>query len=197
MTLSPIQRALLIALVVALSVAALLALGIVLFDDLGPTSGRVLATTVALAGFSVTGMAAAVPPKGRPIGALAAAGLGASGVAFALCSYFIWGSPSFDTDTLTLAKVLAIAIIVSIACAHAALLLRGRGRGDATDLVVTGTLLCTAAISTLLTFMIVAEWYGDGSGRVLSALGILAVLGTMLTPLLPHILGAPRPAGSE
>lgn len=192
---SGLQRGLLVALVAALVTGAVLALAVVLTGELGSTGGKVLGTTMALAAASITGMAAAAAPAG--LRALTTVGLVASAVAFTLIAWFIWVDDGFDTRTLTLAKLLAVSSIGAVACAHAALLLRGRGRGDATDMVVTGTLVCTGAVSILLTTMIVGEWYADGMARLVAALAILAVLGTMLTPLLPRILGTPRRPGTE
>ena len=197
MKMSGVQRVLLLALVASLIAGAALALYVVLVGSLGDTGWQVLGTTIALAGFSITGMAACVPPRGGSVGFVARAGLGASTVSFALCAYFIWVNDTFDTDTISLAKVLAIAIIAAIAFAHAALILRGRGRNDATDTVIVATLLCTGTLAGVLSVMVLAERFGDGLARLIAALAILAVLGTLLTPLLPRILGTSNASGSE
>lgn len=192
MRLSTIQRKLLIALVSSLILAAGIAITGVLFGDLGETTGRILATTMSLAAFTITGMAASVPPKGGRAGTLATVGLVASGVTFLFTTYFIWGEPEFEEKTFNLAKVTAITAIVAVACAHAALLLRGRGRGAATDNVVTGALICTSLFSAILIVAIIIEEWPEALGRLLGALAILAVLGTLLTPLLPKITNLTR-----
>ena len=197
MKMSGIQRGLLLALVASLIAGAGLALFVVLVGPLSDTGWQVLGTTIALAGFSITGMAACVPPLGGSIGFVARAGLAASIVAFGLCAYFIWVNDRFDTDTISLAKILAVSIIAAVAFAHAALLLRGRGRNDATDTVVVGTLLCSGTLAAVLSAMIVGESFGDGAARLIAALAILAVLGTLLTPLLPVILGSSSPSRTE
>lgn len=197
MRLSTLQRKLLIGVAASLILAAVLALTAVLFGDLGETGGKVLATTMALAAFSITAMAAAVPPRGREAGALMRVGIGASAVSFSLVSYFLWADDPFEDSTVALAKLTTIAMIVAVACAHAALILRGRGRGDTTDLVVTATLICSSALAALLIAVIIGEWFTDGVGRLVGALAILAVLGTLLTPLLPRIIGTSNGSGSE
>lgn len=197
MRLSSIQRKLLIALVSSLILAAVLALTVVLTGDLSETGTKVLLTTISLATFSITAMASSVPSKRDAFRLVAPMGLVSSIAAFALSTYFTWGEPNFETATFKLAKLLAILIIIAVASAHTALLQRGTGHGSTTDTVVTGTLLCTGTLTLLLIGALILEEFPDGFARLIGALAILGVLGTLLTPLLPRILDTTNSPGTE
>jgi hypothetical protein len=188
MKLTGIQRKLLLLLVASLILSAALAIMVVLTGDLGDAGGRVLGTSVALAGFSLTGMAAAIPVKKPALAFIRPTGLAASVVGFACVAWFIWADDIFDTSTINLAKVLAIAIVVSVAAAHAGLLARGYLRDARVDFVVSATLVCNAVISFIIIASILAEDFSEGIARILGVLAILAVLGTLLTPILPRVL---------
>lgn len=199
MRLSTLQRKLLIALVSSLILAAVLALTVVLTGDLSDTGTKVLLTTISLAVFSITAMAASVPAKRDTFRLVAPMGLVSSIVAFGLSAYFTWGAPTFGLGTATfkLAKLLAILIVIAIASAHTALLQRGTGHGSTTDTVVAGTLLCTGTLTLLLIGGTILEQFPDGFARLIGALAILGVLGTLLTPLLPRILDTSNSPGTE
>src|SRR4051812_39583356 len=84
-----LTRAFLLLTIVALSSAALVAIGILLFGGFGDTAGKILLTVTAIAGYSLLALAATTALEREP-GWLGPNGLGVSGAGFLLTLWLIW-----------------------------------------------------------------------------------------------------------
>jgi hypothetical protein len=177
-----LARALLLLAIGALSLAALVAIGILLFGDFGETEGKILLTVLAIAGYSLLGLAATTALGREPLW-LAPTGLGVSAVGFVLAVSLIWTTP----EGSVLGRLMGTFLVLAVAMAHAALLLlltRHAG-GTAAEQVRRVTLVASSVLTAMLVVILLADWEPpELYGRLMGAVAVLAVLGSLLVPIL-------------
>jgi hypothetical protein len=178
-----LTRALAAAAVGALCLAALVAIGIFLFGRFGETEARLLGTAVAVAGYSLTGLAASTLLGRRPTW-LAPLGLGASGAGFVLMVALIWTAP----DDGLLPRVTMTVLVLAVVIAHAGLLLPRRADPPAAGAVLRATLAAGAVLAVMLiALFLFALEPGEFYFRLLGVAAVLDVLGTLLVPILRKV----------
>jgi hypothetical protein len=175
---------------VALSAAALLAIVIFVAGGQGETEGGLLATTLLVAFFSLTGLCAAIAVERRRSRAIGVAGIMSSALAALLAMVVIW---SDVTDLLfgeTLLLRLAFALgIAAVALAWCSLALLSSRPYSVTRIVHQVTVALVLILAAIIDVVIVAELKPPGGlGRFLGGLGVLAILGTFLAPILAKVL---------
>lgn len=189
-----IQRTLLRAFVTSLIASALVAIWILISGEANATSSSVLGTTGFLALFSLLGMAANSRQPDTVSRALAKAGVASGLLGFTTSVILIWGD-LFGHPNLW--RVLVFALVTSFAVAHASLLQRLTGKTPQTDLVISTTLSLNGVITVWLWLLIasdgLADSMGDSGWRMLGVLAVLAVLGTLIAPIMPRITQAQSP----
>jgi hypothetical protein len=184
------KRVLLGAIVASLTAAALLAIGILLLGHFGPTEGRILMTTIMLAGYGLLALPAGfLFDQGRHHGlavavlVLAVAGFGASVT-------MLWAG---DDPPPSLAKTAAtLAALTAASTQVAALIARGREQDSRTVRRLFAA--STALVLSLATMATVAAWAEIGVQsyyRVLAAGVVLDVLLVVLQPILAFGRRAP------
>jgi hypothetical protein len=184
-----IRRVVLLAVAALLTGAAALAIGILLFGDFDQTEGRILATTAALAGYSLLALPAAILRDRRRLPALAIAVLALAGAAAILAVVGIWADGLGETFGKALGTVNAW-LIASVQIAALALRRTERDPRSVRRLLAASSSLVILLV-TLLTVVIWAEIDSEAAGRVLGTLLVLNVLFVALQPVLARI----RPAG--
>lgn len=188
-----LQRILLGTLIVALVVAAGAAIAVLVRGRLDGPGGRVLLGTLALGGFGLTALGAAVRLVRHRFVWLGWAGLGASVAGLAYTELLVWGVlPAEPFEALKPALSLAVA---SAAVAWASLVLLGHGRYRSAAAVATGTAVAVLGLGALAVAGVVADV--DPPPAVLRGVGavaVVAVLGTLVTPILVRALSLGDPA---
>lgn len=182
-----LARALLLTVIAALCIAALVAIGLLLFGNFGETEGKILLTTLAIAGYSLLGLAATTA-LGRETFWLGSLGLGVSAIGFVLFVSLIWINPQGDL----LGRLMGTFLVLAIAIAHAALLLLLTRRGGERGVLAVRrlTLLTSSALSLMIIFPIVSGWEpGQLYARAMGAVAVLTVLGSLLVPVLRKLAG--------
>jgi hypothetical protein len=181
-----LRRTLLVTLAVALTACAVVAAATVVIGDYGSTAGRITLTCLALAGFTLTALAATAS-QNRPWSAgLSAAGAVSSGLGmvFSLVAIIIW-----DELDETIAKTLLSLIVFAGTFGFAGLILNSHGRNRTLDTVVFATVGLACGVAFLLLASILFE--GDlpsATYRLMGVLVIFATLGTIVTPILRRAL---------
>jgi hypothetical protein len=163
-----------------MSLAAALAIGILLFGDFGGTEGRILLTTLVLAGFGALSVPAAILwDQGRRLPlAAACAALAAAGAVLAVTG--IWA----NTDNETFGKVVSTVMFFLVpTVATTALAARPLHRLFVPSVAVAYTVATLGAA---------AMWTETESGGLLRLLGALVVLAVLLFALQPLLLRARR-----
>lgn len=180
-------RAFALAAVGALCLAALAAILIFLFGEFQETEGRILITTLAVAGYSLIGLAATTR-LARPPAWLAPLGLGLSAVGFVLMLALIWTEPKGDV----LGQIAGSVLVLAVAIAHAALLLPRRADPPAAGAVLRATLTASAILAAMLIRVILLDTDpGERYARWLGVVAVLDVLGTLLVPILRKLTTKP------
>ncbi len=177
----------------ALCLAALVSIVIFLFGSFGETETRLLATALAVAGYSLTGLAATTRIGRRPAW-LGPLGIGVSGLGFLLAIALIWTSP----EGSLLGRLTGSVTVLAIAIAHASLLLPRHPDQRVTAAVLAATLAMLALLAVMLiTLMLFALEPGDWYFRWLGVVAVLTVLGTLLVPILRKATAKPGEPAAE
>jgi hypothetical protein len=173
-----------------LTIAAALAIGILLFGDFGATEGRVLATTALLAAYGVLALPAAIlsDQRRRPALAFAVAALAVAGASLTIASVWTEQPPdvlgkSSGTVNAWLVAFVQIAVLDLRRREHDHRFVRSL-------FVVSSALVVVLAgmVSTLI-------WAGFDSERYGRALGALLVLDVLCVALQP-VLARARQGGT-
>ena len=183
-----LTRVLLIALIVSLSASALVAVWAVLVGDFGELEIRILLTTLAFGLFSLTGLGAAVRFDRRRFVAVGVGGVAASALSLVMSLVGIWGEEVWDNETFL--RQLGTAIVLAVTFGYVSLMLLVRPRHAGVSVVLAATVGLAVLIAAILIWMIWGDFEpASGMFRLLGALGILATLGTLVTPILNRVLG--------
>jgi hypothetical protein len=184
-------RALLIALIVSLSASAVLAVWAVLVGDFGDLEVRILFTTLAFGLFSLAGLGAALRFDRHRFVAVGVGGVAASALALVMSLVAIWGEELWDNETFV--RLLGTSIVLAVSFGYVSLMLLVRPRHAGVSLALAATVGLATLIAAILIWMIWGD-FGPESGmfRLLVSLGILATLGTLVTPILNRVLGQNR-----
>jgi len=181
------RRLLLSAVAAALTLTALLAIGILLFGRFGETEGRILGTTIFLAAFGLLSLPAAILLDQKRLPGLAALLFALSLAGFALATAGSWiGDPPEAFGKLTL-TVIAFGLAAAQTGALAA-----RRREDDTRLLHLLFAGSTALAFVLAAVGSAAVWVEVDSQLFLRIFGAAVVLDVLLVALQP-ILALRRP----
>ena len=194
-----IRRALGWALVGALTIAAVTAIGALLTGDFDDTEWRVIGTSFGFAFLSATAAAGSSARLRRSDTLRALGGLTviASALTFALLAAGLWTDLLDDEGTW---RAWGCLLIITVAGSHACLVLMARrpGDGDAVRLLVTVS-LATAAIDSLFGLLAVsgiADEPSEGFGELLAALVVVLLFSTLVPPILRRLQrSSPAPQG--
>lgn len=182
-------RILLLAVVVSLSAAALLAIGILLFGEFGDTEGRILGTTALIAFYGLLALPAGVLFDQARLAGLATTLLALAAVGLSLALAAIWSGEPPEELGKSVATVTAFAAALTQTSALAA---RRRERDPR---VVRRLFAVSVALAVVLAALVTAGAWAEidrqGYFRIVAA---LAVLDALLVALQP-ILALTRPVG--
>ena len=183
----------LVVLITSLVVSALIAVGIFLFGTFGQMETRILLTTVAVGGFSLTGLCSSLLYDRRRLTVFAVVGMLAAVIGFLVTIGAVWEMVSLG-DVLW--KAVELAIILSFSLAHSSLLLLGRSEHALINWLLTATLACVVVIAVMLSYLVVSEFnnISEFFFRLIGVFAVLDVLGTILVPIIRKAKGASVPA---
>lgn len=182
------KRALLRGIVASLSATALLAIVILLFGQFGQTEGRILTTTMLLAGFGLLALPAGfLFDQGRLTG-LAGAVLALATAGFALSVALVW---SGDDPPEELAKTAATIAALAVGSTQVAALAARRTDRDPAS--VRRLFPTSTALALVLASMVgLAVWAEIETSSFYRALGAAVVLDVLLVALQPILAAARR-----
>ena len=182
------------ALVGALTVAALTAIGALLGGSFGETEGRVLGTSLGFALFSATG-ASGASARLRAPGALELIGM-ATAAASVAAFVFLVGAVWLDDGAEGLWRAFGCGGILAVAGSHACLVLGARRSDDSETVgaLVAVSLLAAGIDATagIVAVSGLADDVGDGTAQLIAISLVVLVLTTVLPPILRRL--APSPA---
>lgn len=181
------RRIVFAAIAVSLCATAALAIGILLFGDFGETEGRILGTTMLLAGYGLVALPAGFLLDQSRRQPLAATLLVLAGTGLVLALVGVWSSTGSSTFGKLVLTVTAFALAAAQTSALAA-----RRRED--DPALVGALFAVSSgLAIALAIMAAAAaWAEVGDPVYFRILGALAVLDVLLVVLQP-VLALSRP----
>jgi hypothetical protein len=191
-----VSRSMLRVSVVALCVAALIAIAALLSGDFDETEGKICLTTLMVALYNLTGMAAAAARTRPELAVLGAFALAASGIGLALGIYLTWSEWEED-DVIHLWGIVTTAAI-SLAQAGLLLIRRRASDGKLVRIVLAATLVLVGILAVLIAGAIASgDDPDEGYFRFLGVIAVLDVLGTLLLPILRRLQGDARSPTAE
>ena len=190
---SGIRRFFLTSLIASLSISALVAIFIFLMGNFdGKIEIRILLTTLAIGGYSLSGLcSSALYDKGR-FRWFALLGIIIAFAGFLVTVAGIWNA----TELLHIVgnwKMLIVLFILSFSAAHSSLLLLAKSENTFVNWVLSATIFCIALVAALLINMVIGVFGGnftmawDLQYRLLGVFAVLDVLGTIITPILRRV----------
>lgn len=193
-SLKSVRRVAIIFIIVSLAIAALFGIVTLLTGEFGEVQGKILLTTLLLAGFSITALCH-LAVVGRALRVVGFAGIVVSALAFISGAVLIWRPWDNWSDSweATL-KAFAVFAILAASLAHANLLLLLAERRNPLvriGLFVTVGLIALLALLIIIPVVTEGEIPGDNGEpywRFLGVVAILDVLGTIVLPVLGRFL---------
>ncbi|HEX8066183.1 MAG TPA: hypothetical protein VF520_06625 [Thermoleophilaceae bacterium] len=179
------RRALLRAAIGSLCVTAAIAIAALLAGDLDETSGRVLATTALISGYSFLALPAAILADRREMRGLAVAIAVLSILAFLLWMHELWILDLFEDDEDEW-KAIFVATAFAAACAQTGAVVARSRPGDPPSVANLGRagIALGFAIAALASVAALSEIEDDGLYRLVGVLSVLNVLALALRPLV-------------
>ncbi|MFZ4895661.1 hypothetical protein ACL9RL_14540 [Plantibacter sp. Mn2098] len=189
---SGVRRIAVIAIIVSLSLTALVGILVLVTGGFGEVQGRVLLTALLVAGFSITALCD-LAIAGRSLRIVSAVGLVVSGIALVLGVVLIWRdwSDPFWSDAL---RWFAIAGVWAVSIAQVSLLLLLAGRRRRSIRIGLGvTIVVIVIVAVFVTLPILTNGDVPGSAaadywRVFGVFVIIDALGTIVVPVLALFL---------
>ena len=171
-------------LIMALVISAAIGIVIFLVGDFGETEVKLLLTTLAIAGFSLTGLSSSTIHYRAGFGLFAVIGMLISVLGFLSTMVLIW--EIVDPDDMW--QIVLIFIILSVSIAHSSLLFQLRPKSKNIKYALIGTIIFISIVALMLVKSTINEFEEDEFYfRLLGVFAILDVLGTIATPILNRI----------
>lgn len=178
------KRIFLIATIASLGVSALIGIVVFLFGDFGDTEFKLLATTLSIGGYGLTGLCCSVIFERRRFTLLAASGMIVSVLGFLFTLAVIWRAIGFQESWRTL----LIFVILAVSVAHTCLLLLIEAENALVNYSLWATVLVIGIVSVMLIVLVFdAPEVDELYFRLLGVFAILDVLGTIVTPVLNRV----------
>lgn len=183
------RRIAVVAVIVSLSITAVVGIVSLLTGEFGELQSRVLGTTSLVGAFSVLALCH-LAVAGRPVRVVGFAGLALSAVALLFGLLLIWGD-GFDWQAFEWFAVFAV-FAVSLAHANLLLLLAGRRQvAVRTMLVITLAAIACVALGIVMPLITDGRFPGDdfeSYWRLFGVIAIVDVLGTIVLPVVAAVL---------
>ncbi|ANJ27911.1 hypothetical protein [Agromyces aureus] len=185
------RRLAIVVLVASLSITAVVGIVTLLSGEFGEVQGRVLSTTLLIAGASILALCH-LTVVARPARIVGLIGLGASAVVLVIGLVLIW-TPWYDNGggwPSELWRWFGITSIVAVSLAHANLLLQLSGRRRrAVRTALWITLAAITIVALMLIIPILSDWRipgdnGDTYWRWFGVVAIVDALGTIVLPVV-------------
>jgi hypothetical protein len=184
------KRRLLLAVAGLLCLAALLAIGILLVGHFGRTEGRILGTTMVLAGYGMVALPSVLLFERRGPVLLVKAGLGLAALAATVSIVEMWGF----SDSRAAGKTVGTTTVLALAAAQAALVTARRRAEDPVAVRRLHPVSCATGAALAL-FASVLFWASPDSSLWPRLAGALLVLDVLLVALQPVLARAATDGG--
>ncbi len=170
-------------LIVAFSISAVIGIFIFIFGDFGEIEVKLLLTTLAIGGYSLTGLSCSVIYIRNHLKIFSIIGIMTSIFACLITIITTW--EIIDIDDIW--KTMIIFIILSVTMAHISLLFQIRPKMNNIKYLLIATIIFISIVAIMLIKLTIFEFEEDEYFRTLGVFSILAILGTIATPIMNRI----------
>lgn len=171
-------------LIVALAISAVIGIVIFLVGDFGETEIKLLFSTLAIGGFSLTGLSSSTIHNRTELKLFSVIGMFISVLAFLMTTITIW--EVFDPSDMW--QTVLIFVILSVSIAHISLLFQISPKTNKIKYALFGTIIFISIVALMLIKSTINEFEeNEFYFRLLGVFAILDVLGTIATPILNRI----------
>ena len=167
-------------LIAGITASAGIGIMIFLFGDFGSTEISLLLTTLAIGGFSLTGLCCSTLYEQDKFRIFSIVGMILSTIALVVSILIIWEFSLLDE----IWQLMLIAIILAVGTAHVSLLLLIEPKNKEIRRTLEFTVLVIISVALMLINMVINFNDSELYFRLLGVLAILDVLGTIATPVL-------------
>lgn len=171
------KKAFLYSFIAAMILCAVEAIWFFLFGKFNDSDVKILFTTFAIGGYSLTGLCSAALYEKRKLFLLFLPGILLTIVGYFLSAEIIWGGDSSIQAAL-------ISIILSISYAHVSLLLLIKSKNNIVRASLVATVVAISIVALMLIHLVVIFNSTLFYFRLLGVFAILDLLGTVVTPIL-------------
>lgn len=192
-----LRRIFLWTMIVSLSLAAAMGIAAILLPQFGRTQERTLVTSLIVGLFSLPALGSAIVIGRRKLVGWMWAGLVCTLLAMALWLVLVWADSWFQRDWEHIVNPAASFTVASVVLAQAGLLMLLRFEQSAFAMVRMATIICSAILGSVIVLVIWFELDDPEVGKLVAVLAILAVCGTIVTPVLGLIQMLQRRASRE
>ena len=187
-----LKKAFLITMIFSLSISALIGIIIFLIGNIGEIEMRILLTTLAIGGFSLTGLVSASLHDKKKFVPFAWIGIFVVILGFFISLFVIW-EPEFGSEALVKTEITLIVFTIDIA--HTSLLLFIDSRRTFVNVFLFLTIFFVFLISLQILSLVWFEYNPESIWwRLLGVFAILDVLGTIVVPLSHKLTKVEHPA---
>jgi uncharacterized membrane protein YfcA len=169
--------------IIALTISALIGIVIFLVGEFGETEMKILATTLAIGGFSITALGCSTVHDIDMFRPFSLIGMLISVFGFLFTVSAIWAL--FESDHEWVAQAVFTFVILSVSTAHISLLLQIRAKTRNIKYALIATIIFISIVAAMLIKATINDFEdSDLFFRLLGVFAILDVLGTIATPIL-------------
>ncbi len=167
--------------IIALVISAVIGIIIFLVGEFGETEIKLLLTTLAIAGYSLTGLSSSTIHNHTKFKSFSVIGMLVSVLGFLTSIILLW--EIIDPDDMW--QTVLIFIFLSISIAHISLLLQISPKTNNIKYALIGTIVFISIVALMLIKSTINEFEeNEFYFRLLGVFAILDVLGTITTPIL-------------
>lgn len=181
-----IKKLILALFIASLCISAGVAIFIFLFGHFGEIEAKILFTTLALGGFSLTTLCSAILYEKGQYPSFAALGvaIAITGFLYTTTQIWVWRLNIFSSDNAW--KWIWFFVVLTISFAHSSLLLLKRPTKKIQIACLSATIIFIGIVAGMLIYLVLRNQsyeIGEFFYRLLGTFAVLDVLGTIITPI--------------
>lgn len=183
------KKLFLIALIISLSISALIGIYILLFGEFRDTEIKILLTTLSIGAYSIAGLCCSALLEKDKFKTLVFSWIIISTLGFFLTINMIREIlPLIINNNILLGKFTWIIAILAASFAHTCLLLLINIKKNLVNITLRATIVIIFIVAIMLSILIIREFNPQELFlRILGVIGILDALGTITTPILNKV----------
>lgn len=184
------KKIFLLCLIISLVVSGFMAISVFVVGGFGSIEWRILITALLVGGYSLTGLCCSTLIYKQGYQMFTYIGIAISIIGFCVSMLLVWFDSIFFSGYFW--QIAVIFPVLAVASAHVSLLLLARSDNKVIKHIIDITILSIILVSSMIIYVIfdIDDTYGLNGYlfRFLGIFAVLAILGTILTPLSKKLI---------